>query len=205
MGTQEYQDVKRMLISLALQPAKTATNPRFVSQDGQASFVLPEGWTAKDVPVGTNDYPGSGIAVSDEAGKAVASFQHGAAGGLGGACTDGNYKITELDSGTSSLADDWAVQRGVRFSYRVMDRTSLGQGFSYQLGLVDNVSGSVQDSCLMYTVVTGTPRGILSFADRAVQEPAEPTFASMAEARAYLETPGYKKLKAMIQSLQITS
>jgi hypothetical protein len=205
MGTQEYRDVKRMLISLALQPAKTATNPRFVSQDGQASFVLPEGWTAKDVPVGTNDYPGSGIAVSDEAGKAVASFQHGAAGGLGGACTDGNYKITELDSGTSSLADGWAVQRGVRFSYRVMDRTSLGQGFSYQLGLVDNVSGSVQDSCLMYTVVTGTPRGILSFADRAVQEPAEPRFASMAEARAYLETPGYKKLKAMIQSLQITS
>jgi hypothetical protein len=205
MGTQEYRDVKRMLISLALQPAKTATNPRFVSQDGQASFVLPEGWTAKDVPVGTPDYPGSGIAVSDDAGKAVARFQHVAAGGLGGACNDGKFKITELDSGASSLTADWAVGRAVRFSYRVMDKTPLGQGFSYQLGLVDKSSGGTADSCLMYTLVTGTPRGILSFADRAVQDAAEPTFASMAEARAYLETPGYKKLKAMIQSLKINS
>ncbi|MFP3462182.1 hypothetical protein R5O87_15150 [Arthrobacter globiformis] len=205
MGTQEYRDVKRMLISLALQPAKTAaSSPRFVSQDGKASFVLPEGWTAKDVPVGTPDYPGSGITVSDEAGKTAARFEHRAAGGLGGACTQGTYKITELDSGAASLSDAWAVERGVRFSYRVMDKTSLGQGFSYQLGLVDKDSGSVSDSCLMYTVVTGTPVGLLSFADRAVQDPAEPTFTTLAEARAYMETPAYKKLKGMIQSLKIT-
>ncbi|MFF2317161.1 hypothetical protein ACFVTE_12935 [Arthrobacter sp. NPDC058097] len=206
MGTQEYRDVKRMLISLALHPAKTTgSSLRFVSQDGKASFVLPKGWTAKDVPVGTPDYPGSGITVSDEAGKTVASFQQTAAGGLGGACTQGTYKITELDSGASSLGNPWAVQRGVRFSYRVMDKSSLGQGFSYQLGLVDKDSGSVSDSCLMYTVVTGTPVGTLSFADRAVQDPAEPTFTSMSEARAYVEAPAYKKLKAMIQSLEITS
>ena len=207
MGTQEYRDNKRMLISLALQPVKpaSATSKRFTSEDGKASFVLPEGWTAKDVPVGTPGYPGSGITVSDESGKAVASFQHGAAGGLGGACTAGAYKITELDSGASSLTAPWAVERGVRYSYRVMDKTSLGKGFSYQLGLVDKDSGSDKDNCLMYTVVTGTPTGILSFADRAVQDPAEPTFASMGEARAYVETPVYKKLKAMIQSLKITS
>jgi hypothetical protein len=206
MGTQEYQDVKRMLISLALRPAKTpAASQRFVSEDGKASFVLPAGWTAKDVPVGTPDYPGSGITVSDESGKPVASFQHSAADGLGGACTAGAYKITELDSGASSLTAPWAVERGVRYSYRVMDQTSLGKGFSYQLGLVDKDSGSDKDSCLMYTVVTGTPTGILSFADRAVQDPAEPTFASMAEAKAYVETPEYKKLKAMIQSLQSAS
>ncbi|MFE4542458.1 hypothetical protein [Arthrobacter sp. NPDC056727] len=207
MGTQEYQDVKRMLISLALQPVNTAaaTNKRFTSGDGKASFLLPGGWTAKDVPVGTPDHPGTGIRVSDETGKVKASFQHSAAGGLGGACTAGTYKITELDSGKSSLTAEWAVQRGVRFSYRVMDRTPLGEGFSYQLGLVDQDSGSVSDNCLMYTLVTGTPTGILSFADRAVQDPAEPTFTSMAEARAYVETPLYKKLKAMIQSLDISS
>ncbi|MET3935174.1 hypothetical protein [Arthrobacter sp. OAP107] len=205
MKTREYQDVKRMLISLALQPAKSAVSQRFVSQDGQASFVLPEGWAAKDVPVGTPDYPGSGIRVTDETGKTVADFQHGAAGGLGGACTSGNYEITELDTASSSLGAAWTVERGVRFSYRVMDKTSLGKGFSYQLGLVDKTSGGTQDSCLMYTVVTGTPRGILSFADRAVQDAAEPTFATMAEARAYMETPEYRKLKAMIQSLKINS
>lgn len=209
MQTQEYKDVKRMLISLALQPAKTqpaqtASSARFVSQDGNASFVLPEGWTAKDVPAGTPDYPASGVSVSDETGKTVAKFRHGTAGGLGGACTEA-YTITELDSASSSLTPDWAVQRGVRFSYRVMDQTSVGKGFTYQLGLVDRSSGGTQSSCLMYTVVSGTPQGMLSFADRAVQEPAEPHFASMAEARAYMEAPEYQKLKAMIQSLEITS
>ena len=134
----------------------------------------------------------------------MANFRHGTAGGLGGACTE-VYTITELDSASSSLTPDWAVQRGVRFSYRVMDQTSVGKGFTYQLGLVDRSSGGTQSSCLMYTVVSDTPQGMLSFADRAVQEPAEPRFASMAEARAYMETPEYQKLKAMIRSLQITS
>lgn len=46
---------------------------------------------------------------------------------------------------------------------------------------------------------------MLSFADRAVQEPGEPQFFSMAEARAYMQTQEYQKLKAMIQSLQINA
>lgn len=206
-GTQEYQDIKRMLISLALQPVKPAatTNKRFVSEDGKASFVVPEGWTAKDVPAGTPDYPASGITVQDETGKTVANFQHGAAGGLGGACPGEKYRMTELDTASTSLYAQWAMSAGVRFSYRVLDQTSVGKGISYQVGLVDKDSGQVQDTCLMYTVVTGTPKGILSFADRAVQDAAEPRFASMAEARAYMETPEYKKLKAMIRSLQINS
>jgi hypothetical protein len=206
-GTQEYQDIKRMLISLALQPVKPAatTNKRFVSEDGKASFVVPEGWTAKDVQVGMPDYPASGITVSDETGRTVANFQHGAAGGLGGACPGEKYRMTELDTATSSLNAQWAMSAGVRFSYRVLDQTSVGKGLSYQVGLVDKSSGQVQDTCLMYSVVTGTPKGILSFADRAVQDPAEPRFASMAEARAYMETPEYRKLKAMIRSLKINS
>ena len=206
MGTQEYRDIKRMLISLALHPAKTASSPRFVSGDGQASFVLPQGWTAKDVPAGTPDYPGSGIRVTDETGKVVANFHHGAAGGLGGACgPNEKYRMTELDTATTSLNAPWAMSAGVRFSYRVLDQTSVGKGLSYQVGLVDKDSGQVQNSCLMYTVVTGTPKGMLSFADRAVQDAAEPRFAGMAEARAYMETPEYRKLKAMIRSLEINS
>jgi hypothetical protein len=206
MATQEYQDVKRMLISLALKPAKSATSERFVSEDGKASFVLPEGWTAKDVPVGTPENPGSGITVSDEMGKTVANFQHVAAGGLGGACPNEKYTMTELDTGSSSLTADWAVQRGVRFSYRVLDRTPAGEGVSYQVGLVDKDSSPVQDTCQMIAVVTGTSRGILSFTATGAGSSANgSTFASMAEARAYLETPEYGKLKAMIRSLQISS
>jgi hypothetical protein len=130
MQTQEYQDLKRMLVSLALQPVRTDPSPRYVSPDGSARFLLPRGWTAQGVPAGTPDYPASGISVSDETGKTVAGFRHGTAGGLGGACTEA-YTITELDSASSSLTADWAVQRGVRFSYRVMDQTSAGKGFTY--------------------------------------------------------------------------
>ncbi|HKS01690.1 MAG TPA: hypothetical protein VJS86_08425, partial [Arthrobacter sp.] len=69
-----------MLISLTLQPVKPAAPAkRFTSGDGKATFVLPEGWTAKDAPAGTPDCPGSGITVSDESGNPVATFQHTAA------------------------------------------------------------------------------------------------------------------------------
>jgi hypothetical protein len=144
--------------------------------------------------------------VSDEAGKTVANFQHVAAGGLGGACPNEKYTMTELDTGSSSLTADWAVQRGVRFSYRVLDRTPAGEGVSYQVGLVDKDSSPVQDTCQMIAVVTGTPRGILSFTATGAGSSANGSqFATMAEARAYLETPEYGKLKAMIRSLQISS
>jgi hypothetical protein len=201
MDTPEYRDIKRMLVSLSLTPTST----RHEFDGGKAAFNLPLGWTAKDVPVGTPDYPASGITVQDETGKTVANFQHGAAGGLGGACPGEKYRMTELDTASTSLYAQWAMSAGVRFSYRVLDQTSVGKGLSYQVGLVDKSSGQVQDTCLMYTVVTGTPKGILSFADRAVQDAAEPRFASMAEARAYMETSEYRKLKAMIRSLQINS
>jgi len=205
MQTPEYQDLKRMLISLSLKPSNTVTSTRFLSEAAQASFALPTGWTAKDVPAGNAEFPASGIAVSDETGKEVATFYHGAGGGLGGGCGPEKYTATELDSASSSLTADWAVARQVRFSYRVLDQTSVGKGFSYQVGLVDESSGQLSNSCLMYSVVTGTSRGSLSFADRASKGPGEPVFQSMAEAKAYMGTPEYRKLKEMIRSLQLTS
>ena len=55
----------------------------------------------------------------------------------------------------------------------------------------------------MYSVVTGAPKGSLSFADRDSKSPGEPVFQSLAEAKAYMETPEYKKLKNMIVSLRM--
>lgn len=199
MGSQEYQDIKRMLVSLSLKP----TSGNYVSAAADASFKLPAGWTAQEVAAGTPDFPAVGIQVSDETGKTVASLYHGAGGGLGGACGPETYKATELDTGTLALTEQWAFAAGARFSYRVLDQTSVGKGFSYQVGLVDKSSGQLSDSCLMYSVVTGTPRGTLSFADRASKSPDEPVFQSMAEAKAYMETPEYKKLKNMILSLKM--
>lgn len=199
MQTQEYRDIKRMLVSLSLKP----TSRNYVSAAADASFKLPVGWTAQEVPAGTPDFPAAGVEVSDETGKKVASLYHGAGGGLGGACGPETYKATELDSGTPALTEQWAFAAGVRFSYRVLDQTSVGKGFSYQVGLVDKSSGQLSDSCLMYSVVSGTPRGTLSFADRASKSPDEPVFQSMAEAKAYMETPEYNKLKNMILSLKM--
>jgi|GEM_PF-901042 len=199
MQTQEYQDIKRMLVSLSLTPTST----RFTSAAADASFLLPVGWTAKDVPAGTADFPASGIEVTDEAGKKVASFYYGAGGGLGGACGPEKYKATELDTASTSLTGQWVFDAGVRFSYRVLDQTSVGKGFSYQAGLVDKTSGQPTDGCLMYSVVSGAPKGTLSFADRASKSPDEPVFQSLAEAKAYMGTPEYRKLKNMIVSLRM--
>lgn len=205
MQTQEYQDIKRMLISLALQPVKAAAAPRFVTRDGSASFEVPAGWTAKGVPAGTPEFPATGVDVFNEDNKRVASLYYGYGTGLGGGCGPEKYTSTELDTASSSLDAGWAVQAGVRFSYRVLDQTSVGKGFSYQVGLVDKSSGQLTNSCLMYSVVNGAPRSSLSFADRSSKSADEPVFSSMAEARAYMETAEYQKLKAMIRSLQITS
>ena len=43
MQTQEYQDTKRMLVSLALHPVNVAAAGRFVSKDGSIRFELPVG------------------------------------------------------------------------------------------------------------------------------------------------------------------
>ena len=201
MGTQEYQDIRRMLVSLSLTP----TSKNYVSAAAGVSFKLPVGWAAKEVPAGTPDFPATGIQVSDETGKKVADLYHGAGGGLGGACGPETYTATELDSGSPNMTQQWEFNAQVRFSYRVLDQTSVGKGFSYQVGLVDKSSGQLSNSCLMYSVVNGAPKGSLSFADRAAKSPDEPVFQSMAEARAYMETPAYKKLKNMILSLRMSA
>jgi hypothetical protein len=191
--------------SPAATPTPSATSTRFEFDSGKGSFSLPVGWTAKEVPAGTAESPAIGIDVFDEANKRVAGFRYGAAGGVGGACGPEHYTVTELDTGLTSLNEQWSIDAGARFSYRVLDQTSVGKGFSYQVGLVDKSSGELTDSCLMYSFVGGAPKGTLSFADRAFQGPGDPGFATMEEAKAYMGTPEYRKLKAMIRSLTLAS
>lgn len=204
MQTQEYQDLKRMLISLSLKPSSIVTSRPYRNEELKVQFPLPTGWTATEIPAGTAAAPAAGLAVIDEVGKRVATWYHGAGGGLGGACGPVTYPMTELDtSSLVSLAGDWATAAGVRFSYRVLDQTSTGGGFTYQVGLVDKASGEIKDTCMMFTVVSGAPNGTLSFADRAAQGPDVPAFPTMAEALAYMTTPEYTKLKEMITGMSI--
>ena len=177
---------------------------RYVSASAGASFDLPDGWTVEESTARPVDYPGTRIIVFNEARMQVAELSHGAAGGVGGACGPGPYTMTELDT-APALDNPWARAAGVRFSYRVLDMRADGGEFDYQIGLVDNVNGQLKDTCLMYSFVAGAPRGTLSFADRAAQSPGhdDPIFNSMAEARDYMLTPEYRKLKGMILSLEM--
>ena len=178
---------------------------RYVSASAGASFDLPDGWTAEESTAGSGDSPGTRVIVFNEARMQVAELYHGAGGGVGGACGPGPYPMTELDT-APALDRPWATAAGVRFSYRVLDMRADGGAFDYQIGLVDSVSGQLKDSCLMYSLVAGAPKGTLSFADRAAQSPAhdDPIFNSMAEAKDHMLTPEYRKVKAMILSLDIT-
>jgi hypothetical protein len=180
------------------------TNGRYVNASAGVSFNLPDRWTVEQLKGGSAEYPGTKIIVFNEARMQVAELYHGATGGVGGACGPGPYKMTELDT-APALDTPWAKARGVRFSYRVLDMRTDGGAFDYQVGLVDNVSGEVKDSCLMFSFVSGAPKGTLSFADRTYQSQRndDPIFNSLAEAKDYMRTPEYMKLKAMILSLQM--
>lgn len=180
------------------------TTGRYVSASAGASFDLPDGWTVEESTARPVDYPGTRIIVFNEARMQVAELYHGATGGVGGACGPGPYTMTELDT-APALDNPWATAAGVRFSYRVLDMRADGGEFDYQIGLVDNVSGQLKDTCLMYSFVAGAPQGTLSFANRAAQSPGhdDPIFNSMAEAKDYMLTPEYRKLKGMILSLEL--
>ena len=196
----------------SVQPSSQATEGavagttagRYVSASAGASFDLPDGWTVEESTVRPVDYPGTRIIVFNEAKTQVAELYHGATAGVGGACGPGPYTMTELDT-APALDNPWATAAGVRFSYRVLDMRADGGAFDYQIGLVDNASGQLKDTCLMYSFVAGAPKGTLSFANRAAQNPAhdDPIFNSMAEARDYMLTPEYGKLKDMILSLEM--
>ena len=179
-------------------------NGRYVSAAAGVSFTLPDRWTVEESTDRPADYPGTKIIVFNEARMQVAELYHGATGGVGGACPAGTYKMTELDT-APALDTPWAKAMGVRFSYRVLDMRASGGAFDYQIGLVDKSSGEIQDGCLMYSFVSGAPKGTLIFADRSFQSQRndDPVFNSMAEAKDYMRSPDYRKLKAMIVSLQM--
>lgn len=179
-------------------------NGRYVSAAAGVSFTLPDRWTVEESTDRAAEYPGTKVIVFNEARMQVAELYHGVTGGVGGACGPGPYKMTELDT-APALDTPWASAKGVRFSYRVLDMRAAGGAFDYQVGLVDDVSGQVKDSCLMYSFVSGAPKGTLSFADRTYQSQRndDPIFNSLAEAEDYMRSPEYKKLKAMILSLQM--
>ena len=180
-------------------PASSAAVPSlFTSAAAGISFLLPAGWTAVEVLPVASIYPTTtGVEVYNEDGGRVAIFEHWFGGGLGGACGPGEYVGTELDSEPVDLKAAWAADAGVRFSYRIQDRTPAGDGVFYHLGLVGKGSDELLNTCHLFSLVTAGDGSILSFANRG------PVFRSVAEAEAYMDTAEYRNVRSMIVSLTL--
>jgi hypothetical protein len=173
---------------------------QFTSGAAGVSFTLPPGWNAAEVPRVASIYPATtGVEVYDEAGQHVATFEHWFGGGLGGACGPGEYIGTELDSEPVGLGPGWGAEEGARFSYRIQDRSSVGEGFIFHLGLVGEASDQFLNTCHLYSMVAADDGSMLSFA----KTPGVPVFQDLQEAKAYMGTEEYRNLKDMILSLRL--
>ncbi len=205
MQTQEYQDLKRMLISLSLRPSKTVVSSLYRNEATKMQFELPIGWTAAEVPAGTAAAPETGIVVRNETGRTMARWNYGAAQPPTKVCRPGeSYPMAELDTYRPQLTNDWTLNAGARFSYRTVDRTATGQGVAYEIGLVDKSSGTLKDSCTLSSTVSGGPLGTLTFSTGDPLGEVSHQFATMAEAMAYMETTEYAKLKMLFNSMQMS-
>lgn len=184
---------------------------KFTSAEGKISFDYPAGWTVA-TPPRTGEASSVDVDVADEEGSIVASLHYGPSGGIGGGCR-GPVPYSVLDSIVLDLPynDSAADTITPRFTFRALQEPDH---VTASYGLTSNMAGSNGTSCMFYNVVSGPPESPLySFADTyqvnagapqnsGVQNGAK-TFATMDDARAYMQTAEYLNAKRMITSLKI--
>lgn len=180
------------------------SDPRFPQ-----SFELPPGWAVRESP---SAYDAAGpyqFEILDAEGETQLRFMTGMQG-LGGACTDAlpALVVEELDSRTIELpgyaAPTAAPEQLV--PPRVVFRASeLEDRVLTSLSVSNNTPA---DACMYYNLLH-LDAGPMAFAD-AVQvdsstpNPAPPrTFASMDEARAFMQTEEYATLGRILGSLSL--
>ena len=177
---------------------------RFSDERMDYSFETPPGWTVEEMPT---SYASAGIvqlAILDPAGVRQLYFSSGVTG-LGGACgTTPPIVIEELDDvsvdipGYAPMADPLTPLGPPRVVFRAFESE---QGVIASLALVDE---QPVESCFFYNLLH-PEAGMMVFADALqVSADAPPrTFASMDEARAFVETEEYATLQRILSSLQI--
>lgn len=184
----------------------------YTSANGKIAFDHPAGW--KVVPL-TGDGAGNVVKlqVADSAGRPVAELVYGDTGGaLGGACSSEPRPYTVLDAVEMPLPyNAGASSVTPRFTFRAVE---TGSGVNASFGLTSSTAGTDGRSCMFYNVVNGPRESpVYMFAD-SLQVNSAPSpdgatgvksFGSVAEARAYMQTPGYLDAKRMITSLTITA
>lgn len=181
---------------------------RFSDQRFTASFELPPNWKLEEQKTSYADQGIFQFHVVDAAGKQQLVFLNGVTG-LGGACSADSVpmQVEELDhqnlslTGYSPATDSPTALTGPQFVYRAW---STGDGeVAATLALVN---APPTEACFdvnllrtaerMYTLADGMQVG--------THEDLRPrTFASMDEARAFMQTPEYATLKRIITSFQL--
>lgn len=184
----------------------------YSSTSGKVSFDHPGTWTVVPQTGGT---PGAvNLEVKDKAGKLVAMLTYGGKGGVGGACTADPVPYTVLDYATVDVPYNPQVPDSVtpRFAFRAMQEAG---GVTASYGLTSTVGGQDGKSCMIYNLVNGPAESpIYMFASglqmtagnpgQADSSPGAMTFASLADARAYMKSAEYTNAKRMIMSLRIS-
>jgi hypothetical protein len=184
----------------------------FTSANGKVAFDHPAAWNV--VPL-SGDGAGNVVKlkVTDSAGQPVADLVYGDTGGaLGGACTSEPRTYTVLDTVEMQLPyNAGASDVTPRFTYRALE---TGAGVSASFGITTRKAGADGKSCMFYNVVNGPQESpIYMFAD-SLQVNSAPSpdgatgvksFSNVAEAQAYMQSPGYLDARRMITSLKITA
>lgn len=184
----------------------------YTSTGGKVSFDYPAEWTVAATP-GTGGSSRVHVDVTDAEGMAVASLDFGPSNaGLGGGCQN-PVPYSVLDSMELALPYNTAAADTItpRFVFRALQEADR---VTASYGITGSVAGKDGRACMFYNVVSGPAESPFYYFADTVQVNAggaEPignrkgakTFASMEEARAYMQTAGYVKAKRMITSLKI--
>ena len=206
--TQEYQDLKRMLISLELRaPAtKPVTWTQYTSENGLGSFEYPDNWSVRSREAGRYSD------VVDDKGRTLLTLGFGQTRNVPNLISP-CPAFTVLESTPMNFPSNRQGPRAIppQFIFRVWDVSTLsGSGtnarFVANLGIADESWGVNGTTCDPQNVVSGLPSGEYFFAQNYnTGAESDLKFNSMEEARAYMQTGEFSTLKRIVTSLKINS
>ena len=203
MSSQEYQDIKRMLISLELKSVRKQTVwKKYTSANGLASFDYPDNWNV------SSRESGRYTDLLDQSGRVLLTLgfnQTRNVPNLISPCSP----YTVLDSAAMDFPSNRQGERAIapQFIFRVWDVSQLGQPavpFVGNLGIADESWGTDGTTCDPQNVVSGLASGEYFFAQNYnTGGENDLKFQSMDEARRYMETAQFAMLKRVVMSLKI--
>ncbi|WP_104175446.1 hypothetical protein [Arthrobacter sp. Y81] len=203
MQTQEYRDIKRMLMSLELRSVtKQVEWKSYTSGNGLGTFEYPDNWTVAGRENGRYSD------VVNASGRTLLTLGFNQTRNMPNLISP-CPPFTVLDSAPMSFPSNRQGGRAIppQFIFRVWDVTSIAGDsapFAANLGIADESWGVDGTTCDPQNVVRGLPSGEYFFAQNYNTGAASDLkFYSMDEARAYMETEEFKTLKRIVMSLKI--